>query len=118
MGPVPQYRWNDVEKEQLNPLFMRQVIHGEKITVARIRLGKGCIVPQHAHVNEQITMLHEGKLRFLLEGRELILEAGEVLHIPANAPHEVHALEDSVAVDVFSPTREDWRTGNDAYLRR
>ena len=28
------------------------------------------------------------------------------------------ALEDSVALDVFSPVREDWVRGDDAYLRR
>ncbi len=96
---------------------MRQVIHGDKITIARIRLLKGCVVPEHAHHNEQITTMQEGRLRFRIGGEELILEAGDVLHIPANAPHEVLALEDTIATDVFSPTREDWRTGDDAYLR-
>jgi quercetin dioxygenase-like cupin family protein len=102
----------------MNPLLMRQVIHGEKITVARIELSKGCVVPEHAHGNEQLTVLQKGRLRFHLSGEEVILEAGGVLHIPCNAPHDVLALEDSVAVDVFSPTREDWRRGDDAYLRR
>lgn len=112
------YNWAQVEKEQLNPLFIRQVIHGDKMTVARIHLAKGCIVPEHAHFNEQITVLQQGKLRFRIDGRELILEAGDVLHIPADAPHDVLALEDSLAMDVFSPPRDDWRTGDDAYLRR
>jgi quercetin dioxygenase-like cupin family protein len=115
---VTQYSWNQVEKEQLNSLFARQVIHGDKLTVARIHLAKGCIVPEHAHANEQVTMLQQGKLRFRLSGRELVLEAGDVLHIPADAPHDVVALEDSIAVDVFSPPRDDWRRGDDAYLRK
>jgi len=29
----------------------------------------------------------------------------------------VEALEDSLAVDLFSPPREDWIRGDDAYLR-
>jgi quercetin dioxygenase-like cupin family protein len=102
----------------MNPLLVRQVIHGDKITLARLELVKGCFVPEHAHANEQITVLQKGRLRFHLSGRELILDAGSVLHIPSNAPHDVLALEDSVAMDVFSPPREDWRSGDDAYLRR
>jgi quercetin dioxygenase-like cupin family protein len=115
---VTRYNWAQVEKEQLNPLFVRQVIHGEKMTIARIHLAKGCVVPEHAHANEQITTLQEGRLRFHIAGEEIILEAGDVLHIPAYAPHDVLALEDCLATDIFSPPREDWRTGDDAYLRR
>lgn len=115
---MTHYNWASIEKEQLNPLFLRQVIHGDKITLARIRLGQGCIVPEHAHANEQITVLVEGKLRFHINGGELTLEPGDILHIPSHAPHAVEALEDSVAMDVFSPVREDWRRGDDAYLRR
>ena len=46
------------------------------------------------------------------------IAAGDSLQIPSNAPHSVEALEDSVAVDLFSPVREDWIRGDDAYLRR
>jgi len=28
------------------------------------------------------------------------------------------ALEDSAAMDIFTPRREDWISGDDAYLRR
>ena len=48
----------------------------------------------------------------------MVLEPGGVLHIPSGAFHQVEALEDSVAVDVFSPPREDWIRGDDAYLRK
>ncbi len=112
------YEWGSVKRERMNPQFVRQVIHGEKMTVARINLSAGAVVPEHSHSNEQITMLQEGKLRFVLSGEERILAAGEILHIPSNAPHSVEALADSVAIDLFSPVREDWIRGDDAYLRR
>lgn len=114
---MTHYIWEQVTNEQMNPLFSRRVIHGERMTVARIRLAKGAVVPEHAHENEQITMLEEGELRFSFAGRTLVLKAGEALAIPPNAPHAVEALEDSVATDVFSPAREDWIRGDDAYLR-
>jgi quercetin dioxygenase-like cupin family protein len=46
------------------------------------------------------------------------VRAGEVLVIPYNVPHEAVALEDTLDVDVFSPPREDWLKGTDAYLRK
>ncbi len=105
------------EKEQLNPLFGRQVIHASNLTVARIQLAKGAVVPEHRHVNEQITMLQSGRLRFLVKGREIVVEAGQALVLDPELPHRVEALEDSLAIDVFSPPREDWISGQDAYLR-
>ncbi len=112
------YKWNQVEKEQLNPSLARQVIHGDKVTVAKVYLAKGAVVPQHSHVNEQITMCLEGRLRFVIDGLETCLEPGDALQIPPNAAHVVQALEDSVAMDIFAPAREDWIRGDDAYLRR
>ncbi len=112
------YEWNSIEREQLNPLVARQVIHAERMTVARIHLSKGAAVPRHSHENEQITLLQQGKLRFIFDDGETVIEAGAVVAIPPNAAHGVEALEDSMAIDLFSPIREDWIRGDDAYLRR
>jgi quercetin dioxygenase-like cupin family protein len=111
------YNWNQIEKEQLNPQFARQVIHGEKMTVARIHLSKGAVVPPHRHPSEQITMLEHGKVRFTIAGDHTVLEPGQALVTPSEALHSVEALEDSLAMDLFAPPREDWRRGDDAYLR-
>jgi quercetin dioxygenase-like cupin family protein len=112
------HQWDTIEREQLNPHLVRQVIHGDQITVARLYLKKGAIVPRHSHANEQITVLQAGKLRFVFDHGETILEAGQALQIPGHEPHLVESLEDSVAMDLFSPVREDWIRGDDAYLRK
>ena len=52
-------------------------------------------------------------------GKETVtVHAGEVLHIPSNVPHEAHAVEDTLDVDVFSPPRQDWLNKTDSYLRK
>jgi quercetin dioxygenase-like cupin family protein len=112
------YEWNRVEKEQMSPLLTRQVIHGDTMTIARVHLRKGCSVPEHSHHNEQISMVEQGSIRFVLAGVEKVVRAGEVLRIPPNLPHSAEALEDCIAVDLFSPPREDWIRGDDAYLRK
>ncbi|MDQ6698805.1 MAG: cupin domain-containing protein [Acidobacteriota bacterium] len=111
------HKWSEVPVEQMNPLVRRQAIHGAAMTVARIHMRKGAVVPLHHHVNEQITVLESGKLRFVIDGHETIVHGGETLQIAPGAPHLVEALEDSIAMDLFSPIREDWIRGDDAYLR-
>jgi quercetin dioxygenase-like cupin family protein len=111
------YDWDLVEEDPLNPLIGRKMIHGLNMTVGRIRLRKGAVVPMHSHPNEQITTVESGALRFVFADEERIIRACGTLVIPPNAPHRVEALEDSLAVDLFSPPREDWIRGDDAYLR-
>jgi unsaturated pyranuronate lyase len=114
----PSYhRWSDIELEKLNPLLDRQFVVGNDIMLARVLLKKGCVVPMHSHVNEQLTYILEGALKFNIAGREIVVGAGEVLCIPPNVPHEAVALEDTVDLDVFNPPRQDWIDKSDAYLR-
>ncbi len=111
-------RLQDMPVEHLNPLMDRQFVAGERTMLARIILRKGSIVPQHSHDNEQITYVLEGALKFVIEGKELIVRGGEILIIPSNMPHSAEALEDTVDLDIFCPPREDWIRGTDAYLRK
>jgi quercetin dioxygenase-like cupin family protein len=112
------YNWNSVDREQLNARVSRRAIHGAQLTIARLELQKYAVVPEHSHLNEQVSMVERGLLKFFYEGREQVVGAGEALLIPANVPHAVEALEDTTVVDVFAPPREDWIRGDDAYLRR
>ncbi len=109
--------WNTVELEELNPLLRRQFIVGRDIMVARVLMKKGCIVPEHSHVNEQVTYILEGALKFWIDGKEIVVHAGEVLTIPPNMPHRAEALEETVDLDVFNPPRADWMNKDDRYLR-
>lgn len=118
---VTLHRWEDMPKERLNDLLERRLITGQRMMLAHVYLRKGCLVPMHHHENEQLTYILEGALEFRIGGdqpRTQVVRAGEVLHIPSNVPHEAVALEDTLDVDVFSPPREDWLRGTDAYLRR
>jgi quercetin dioxygenase-like cupin family protein len=110
--------WESVPVEDLNPLLQRHFIVGDDIMVARVLLKKGCIVPLHSHHNEQFTYILEGALKFWIDGKEIVVRAGEVLTIPRNMPHKAEALEDTVDLDVFNPPRADWINKTDQYLRK
>src|SRR6266487_2299437 len=94
--------WKNVEREQLNPLIDREMVVGDKIMLARVLLKRGAHVPMHHHHNEQVTYILEGALKFAIDGKEVVVRAGEVLCIPSNMPHEAWALEDTVDLDVFN----------------
>ena len=101
----------------MNALVTRQYVVGTNTMLARIVLKKGALLPMHRHFHEQTSHVVEGALQFLIEGKETVVRAGEILCIPPNVPHEATALEDSVALDIFNPPRQDWIDGDDAYLR-
>jgi quercetin dioxygenase-like cupin family protein len=111
------YKWNEIEEEQITDLLHRRYISGAQVTLARFLLKKGCFVAAHSHENEQLSTVFTGALKFIIDGKEAIVRAGETLHIPPFATHSAEALEDTDALDVFSPVRRDWMEGRDAYLR-
>jgi quercetin dioxygenase-like cupin family protein len=110
--------WEQIEKEKLTSLITRQMVSGENATVARLLLAKGAVVPRHSHVSEQYSLIFAGALKFIFDDREVIVNAGELLYIPANLPHSAVAMEDTVDLDFFAPRREDWIRKEDAYLRQ
>src|SRR3977135_3333991 len=105
---MTHFEWDKVQTEVLSDTISRKVITGEKAMVAQVFIAKGGIVPLHHHESEQITYILKGALHFKLEGREVTVHEGEVLHIPSYVPHEAVALEDTLDLDIFSPLRRDW----------
>jgi len=115
--PATLHRWADIAPEQLNPLLTRQFVSGEKAMLSRILLKQGCLVPEHSHPNEQISLILSGALKFIVSGETHIVRAGEILVIPPHAPHSAEALEDTENLDLFAPPRQDWIDRDDSYLR-
>ena len=116
--PLQHHVWDSVEIEELNPLLLRQFVVGTNVMLSRLFLKEGSIVPLHDHHNEQLSYVLEGALKFWIDGRELIVNSGEVLLIPPHMPHKVEALQDSLSLDIFNPPREDWIKKTDNYLRK
>jgi len=118
---VTLYRWEEMPRERVTDQIARRMVTGQHIMLAHVYLEKGTIVPRHSHENEQVTYILSGALRFWIgedEAQEIVLRAGEVLHIPSNLPHKAEALEDTLDLDVFSPPRQDWLDGTDDYFHR
>lgn len=103
--------------EHMSELILRHVIHTGQMTLSKLRLRAGAVVPLHHHVNEQISIVLSGRLRFEFPETTIEVTAGQIMEIAPNLPHRVEVLEDCDAIDIFAPPREDWKRGDDAYLR-
>lgn len=103
------HRWSELAKDCPMSLLERRRIIGEKAMLSQVLLKKGCDVPTHEHENEQFACIISGRLRFGIgaEGspqrREVVVNAGEVLHLPGNVPHSAYAEEETLVLDIFSP---------------
>ena len=82
---------------------------GEQTLVSEVTFARGGIVPRHAHPHEQTGYVVSGAIEFTLGDRVVVLRAGEGYLIPSSLPHSCVALEDSLAIDIFSPVREEYK---------
>jgi unsaturated pyranuronate lyase len=105
---APLHRWDEIALEKITEMVSRKIVTGDREMLAQTYLKRGALVPLHSHASEQMTYVLQGALRFLVEGEEVIVREGEVIHIPSGVPHQAEALEDTFELDVFSPVREDW----------
>lgn len=107
------HRWDEIALEKVTEMISRKVVGGERMTLAHVYLKRGAMVPMHEHESEQMTYVLQGALRVQVAGEELIVREGEVVHIPSGSPHQAEALDDTLELDLFSPTREDWTTARE-----
>ena len=64
-------------------MISQKIVAGDREMLAQIYLKRGALMPMHAHDSEQMTYVLQGALRFLVDGEEIIVREGEVLHIPS-----------------------------------
>jgi quercetin dioxygenase-like cupin family protein len=94
---------------EMFPGVVRRTLNsGDRTTLIEVALASGAVVPAHTHPHEQIGYVASGRVRFVIDGRERELRAGDGYLVPGGASHEVTALEDSVCIDCFSPVREEY----------
>src|SRR5487761_548112 len=92
--------------------YLARAIHGEQLTLAVVEVEPGAELPEHRHVNEQFGMVIVGSVVCRGGNETRTVEQGGIWHISPNTPHTVTGGErGAVVVDIFSPARDDWATG-------
>lgn len=86
----------------------KTLVHGDKTLLVEFRLKKGFPLPRHAHPHEQTGYLVSGRLRLSIGDEVRELSAGDAWSISGGIEHGAEVIEDCIAIEVFSPLREDY----------
>jgi quercetin dioxygenase-like cupin family protein len=86
----------------------RILANSRNLMLTEHTLEKGAVLPDHHHLNEQLVYLLSGAIILEMDGVAVNMVTGDSLDIPPDVSHKVTALEKTVALDIFSPAREDY----------
>ncbi|WMW24435.1 cupin domain-containing protein [Methanolobus sediminis] len=95
-------------KEVLPGIKMKTIVYGEKTLMTEFLLQNGSHLPSHEHIHEQTGYMVSGKMILTIGDETHEVNAGDSWNIPSNVSHEAKVIEDSVAVEVFSPCRDEY----------
>lgn len=89
-------------------IALKTLVHGDKTLMTEFRLKKGSILLRHAHPHEQTGYLVSGRIRLHIGDRSYECSPGDSWCVPGDAEHGADIIEDAVAIEVFSPVREEY----------
>jgi quercetin dioxygenase-like cupin family protein len=95
-------------KTPLPGIRMKTLCYGERTLMTEFILEGGSTLPSHRHPYEQTGYLVKGRIRLMIGQERHDAGPGDSWCIPAGVQHGAQILEDSIAVEVFSPVREDY----------
>lgn len=94
--------------ELIDGIRIKTVVYGNKSLMSEFLLREGCELPLHSHPQEQTGYLVSGKIRLYIGSTSRELMSGDSWNIPESIPHRAEILEDSIAIEVFTPSREEY----------
>ncbi|MFX1308569.1 MAG: cupin domain-containing protein [Promethearchaeota archaeon] len=106
---------NSINKEKIQPIkalegvFRRTLIYNDALMLCHFTLEKNAEIPIHSHNEHQIGYIIKGKIKFLTENNEFIAKEGDSYVFDSKEKHGALILEDSEVIDVFNPSREDYK---------
>lgn len=99
--------FKECESKELIPGFMVQLIHTESQTFALFEIEKGAVLPEHFHINEQVSQVLEGEFELTIDGNTKVCKKGDIAIMNPNVVHSGKAISKCKILDVFTPVRED-----------
>lgn len=92
----------------LEGIRVKAITHGKETLMTEFLLQKNSVLPEHTHAHEQTGYLVKGKMKLFVADSSSVLNPGDSWNIPSNVTHRAEIMEDSVAIEVFSPCRVDY----------
>lgn len=94
--------------EILDGIYIKTLVYGKETLMAKFLLREGAILPEHNHPYEQTGYLVEGNIILYIDGKKHEMNKNDSWCIPKNVLHKVEVIEESVVLEIFSPTRKDY----------
>ncbi len=101
-------RKNEGYQQVIPGVALKTTVHGERTQIVEFKLAAGNTLPMHAHEQEQTGYLVSGSIVLTIGGETFNVGPGDSWNIPGNVEHGVKIISDSVAIEVFSPLRQDY----------
>lgn len=95
--------------EMLEGVHRKTMLYNDNLMLCYFHLEKNAEIPMHTHKEHQVGYVIKGKLRFLTENDEFMAGEGDSYIFDSNVPHGAIVLEDSEVIDVFNPSRDDYK---------
>ena len=89
-------------------IWVKALTYDEKTMLVEFRMDAGAALPPHQHPHEQSGYLVSGHIKLTIGDEAFDARPGDGWTIPGDVPHKARIIEDSVAVEVFSPPREEY----------
>jgi quercetin dioxygenase-like cupin family protein len=99
----------NITPKEIMPGITGYYAHGASLTFGYVELKEGAVVPEHKHVQEQITYILEGQLDMVIDGKPYSMKPGMYHVIGSNVLHSGVAKTAVRVIDAFSPAREDYK---------
>jgi quercetin dioxygenase-like cupin family protein len=100
----------DLKQNEIAPGFLARFVHTAGVTIAYVNIRSGSVLPEHSHVQDQVTHVLEGKLELTVGGETQVVSTGQIVMIPSNVKHSAIARSECKVIDVFNPVREDYKS--------
>ena len=92
----------------LDGIDRKTLAHGDKTLMVELLLQKNAVLPLHSHPHEQTGYLIKGRIRLTVGADVHEVMPGDSWCVPGSVLHGAEIIEESVAVEVFSPVRKDY----------
>jgi len=102
-------RYADVPAIELTPSIKANIVSAENITLSFVSAEPNVSLTPHRHENEQMLIVLDGAIDFIIEGKQYKVEKGDVVVLPSNTEHGAYFSDKGARViDIFSPPRQDF----------
>ncbi len=100
---------SSIPSKEIMPGLHGKLVHTENMSIVFWEVEEGAEVHEHAHMNEQVMHVIEGKFEFTLDGETKMYHPGDLVVIAPHKKHSGRALTPCKLMDVFSPVREEYK---------